>query len=116
MSFLAKTNAQFPPITVTDRDQADGNVEVNANSNCDKFVFTVIPSSGATGTLAFSIRPHSTASFEPIIDPDTNNQQIITLNGTSRTFVLLDYFSNGFRIEPTSVTGTYSVVIQQGTA
>lgn len=99
-------------IIVKDRKQSDGAITIPVNNEADRFMISA-RGSGA-GVLTFEIEPHDVLGFEEIIDPKTSLQQEIDLSTNILSFILTDVFANAFKITPVGVSGTYTIVIQQG--
>lgn len=100
-------------VELIDLTQADGNTLA---SSSDRFNVNatdyVVSATGTAGTLAFSVQINEETGFEELIDPATGNQQMIDLSD-AQSFVIPDQGLIDIRVEPTGVSGNYSVYIKQ---
>jgi len=92
-------------------NQAGGNQEIVLSSFCDKFVVSC--KSSGTGTLKFSIKIVEDGDWEYLYDQDTGTQQEIDVDSDKLSFVF-EGWVYAIRIEPISISSTYSVYVQQG--
>lgn len=106
-------NETVPTVTST-LTQVTGNTEITPPIFAKYYQITIVPSSGATGTVALSFQSYDdgsvTSNFEPILNPDTGTQEIINL--ASPRSIAFRGLVNKFRVEPTSVVGSYKVIIR----
>lgn len=107
---------RLDPVIITESfSQTDGNQAIDVSSFSRVFQVTAIPSVGATGTLKFSMQTWddgvNTSSYETIIDTSTSAQQEINL-ASAKSFKVTGMIKR-LRVEPTTVVGTYKLVIQQ---
>lgn len=94
--------------------QADGQVEIALDRLANYFQVTVIPAQGATGSLEFQVRMRADADYEQILDATTSSIQTLELTGATKTFTLEGYWAESLRVSPQAITGSYTILIQQG--
>ena len=99
-------------LTLENNTQADGNISQNLVGEANFFQLSFASSESATGSVAISIQTHPSVAFEPLLNPDTQSQEVLDLSDLS-SIIIDGYKLRAVRIEPTSVIGTYSVYIKQ---
>lgn len=101
---------RYEDIEVTGLTQAGGDQIILVNRSA---TFIQVSATGTSGTLGFSVRVREDKPFIPIADP-LNPQQQQTLDLASPNAFQFSGFWQAIRVEPSTVTGTYDVLIQQG--
>lgn len=99
-------------IALEDNSQADGNISQNVEGEANFFQLSFNTSENATGSVGISIQTHPDVAFEPLLNPDTNTQEVLDISNPSTT-IIDGYKLRSIRFEPTAVVGTYSVYIKQ---
>lgn len=102
---------RFPSTQVDNITQAGGIVTTPISQLSDYYYITVIPSTGATGSLSFEARSTPSTPWEVILDG--TSPLSIDLSTTDVSFILDGRFLSDLRITPTSVVGSTSVLVQQ---
>lgn len=102
----------YPQILTSDLTQVIGTTNISVDGLADSYQITIIPSSGATGTVTFQGRVDKIAPFETIYDSTGTSALSIDIASSKLTFVITNLKLESINTIPTSVVGSYSVLVK----
>lgn len=102
----------YPQSVTSGLTQAMGTKNISVDGLADTYQITIIPSSGATGSVAFQARVDKIAPFETVYDSTGATAVSINLASTKLTFTITNIKLESINVLPTSVVGSYSVLVK----